>query len=42
MAGRAKPFVEPISQAEPSPLDLKHTRDLEQVRKDLRSGQGRV
>lgn len=27
----AKPFVEPISLAEPSQLDLKQTRDLEQV-----------
>lgn len=27
-----KPFVEPISLAEPTALDLKHTRDLEQVR----------
>ncbi len=28
---RNKPFVEPISLAEPSPLDLKQSRDLEQV-----------
>jgi hypothetical protein len=31
MAARGKPFVEPISLAEPSPLDLKQSRDLEQV-----------
>ena len=29
---RVKPFVEPISQAEPTPLDAKQSRDLEQVR----------
>jgi hypothetical protein len=29
---RVKPFVEPISQAEPTPLDTKQSRDLEQVR----------
>lgn len=28
-----KPFVEPISLAEPTPLDVKQTRDLEQVRR---------
>jgi hypothetical protein len=31
MAARAKPFIEPISLSLPSPLDLKHTRDLDQV-----------
>lgn len=31
MAARGKPFVEPISLAEPSPLDVKQSRDLEQV-----------
>ncbi|PRW58063.1 nuclear poly(A) polymerase 1 [Chlorella sorokiniana] len=31
---RNKPFVEPISLAEPSPLDLKQTRDLEQLLRD--------
>lgn len=30
MAGRARPFVEPISLQEPSPLDQKQTRDLEE------------
>ncbi|EFN55520.1 hypothetical protein CHLNCDRAFT_23208 [Chlorella variabilis] len=33
MASR-RPFVEPISQAEPTPQDLKHTRDLEQHLRD--------
>ncbi|KAL4432581.1 hypothetical protein ABPG77_000518 [Micractinium sp. CCAP 211/92] len=31
---RNKPFVEPISLAEPSPLDLKQSRDLEQHLRD--------
>ena len=34
----AKPFVEPVSFAEPSPLDLKQTRDLEQVRRVALAG----
>ena len=29
---RVKPFVEPISQAEPTALDIKQSRDLDQVR----------
>ena len=33
---RVKPFVEPISQAEPTPLDVKQSRDLEQVRDGAR------
>lgn len=34
MAARAKPFIEPISLSLPSPLDLKHTRDLDQYLRD--------
>lgn len=34
---RSKPFVEPISLAEPSPLDLRQSRDLEQARRLLGS-----